>query len=313
MVSADQLLQCDVRLRQAKMKDNLFFGGLALNVCGDFLQLPPVDKDGTRKSLAVPMEDFDLEDETPDAEDIKERARKRAKLAENVQGLDIWRSIKHVVCLQINVRAPGILSRLQDEMRAGAISDDMWELYMSRVLQPHDKRLTENGSTFAKHIVHFIVHRHKNRVLRCLENAKEQSRHSKVPLYIVQARDEASKPEDRSKLTDAVREELLKRVNPEQTKGLPSFLPLCIGMRLTLASKDCVRVGVMKGCTCVLRYIVFSEDEVLPKNLVAGQPHHVEYMPISIFLQAEGAKWTLPADELPKSMPADVDRRGLSN
>ena len=36
------------------------------------------------------------------------------------------------------------------------------------------------------------------------------------------------------------RAELLRRVNPEQTKGLPSFLPLYIGMRVLLASKDCV-------------------------------------------------------------------------
>ncbi len=58
MVSSDQFLQCDVRCRQAKMRPEERFGGLAVNLCGDFLQLPPVDKDGTRKGLAVPLDDY---------------------------------------------------------------------------------------------------------------------------------------------------------------------------------------------------------------------------------------------------------------
>ena len=56
MIAADQFLQCDVRMRQAKMRSDLFCGGLALNICGDFLQLPPVDKDGSRPSLAMDLD-----------------------------------------------------------------------------------------------------------------------------------------------------------------------------------------------------------------------------------------------------------------
>ena len=51
MIASDQFLQTEVRLRQGTMQLQRRFGGLAMNVCGDFLQLPPVDKDGTRKSL----------------------------------------------------------------------------------------------------------------------------------------------------------------------------------------------------------------------------------------------------------------------
>jgi hypothetical protein len=57
MVPADQFLQCDVRCRQAKMRADLRFGGLAVNTCGDFLQLPPVSRDESRRSLAVPLDD----------------------------------------------------------------------------------------------------------------------------------------------------------------------------------------------------------------------------------------------------------------
>ena len=41
-------------MRQAMMNTEHPFGGLVVNICGDFLQLPPVDKDGSRRSLAMP-------------------------------------------------------------------------------------------------------------------------------------------------------------------------------------------------------------------------------------------------------------------
>ena len=67
---------------------------------------------------------------------------------------------------------------------------------------------------------------------------------------------------DASKLTDSVKSELLQFANPEQTKGLPGFLPLYRGTRLLLSSKDCVRLGIVKGRLCTL------EDVVLAPNLL---------------------------------------------
>ena len=56
MVSADQFFQCDVRMRQAKRTETRRFGGVAVTLCGDFLQLPPVNDDGGRNSLAIPLD-----------------------------------------------------------------------------------------------------------------------------------------------------------------------------------------------------------------------------------------------------------------
>ena len=75
-------------------------------------------------------------------------------------------------------------------MRKGRISDEMWEMYLTRVVQKNDPRLRAKDSPFMKHDVNFIVHRHKIRVMRSLENAKEQSRIKQAPLYAVQAHDE---------------------------------------------------------------------------------------------------------------------------
>ena len=184
--------------------------------------------------------------------------------AESRQGFELWRSFRRVVCLTVIVRAPGVLSRLQSEMRGGHISDEMWELYMSRVLQPQDHRPTDPASPFVKNKPCFVVHRHKIRVMRYFQKAKEHSIQLETPLYIVQAKDEATRSQDQIKLTREIMSKLLRRVSPEQTKGLPRFLPLYRGMRLLLSGKDCARLGVVKGCIIVLRDIILADDEDVP-------------------------------------------------
>ena len=67
----------------------------------------------------------------------------------------------------------------------------------------------------------------------------------------------------------------------------------------------------MKGCTCILRHIVFAEAEQLPAQSVAGHPYQLQYMPISLLLQAEDVQWILPPSELPENLPVNMDRRGL--
>ncbi len=59
---------------------------------------------------------------------------RQGKLVEARQGFSLWRSIDKVVGLTVNVRAPGVLSRLQHERHASRISDQLWELYLSRVM-----------------------------------------------------------------------------------------------------------------------------------------------------------------------------------
>ena len=56
MVAPDQLLQADVRLRQARGDEEHSFGNLICVFTGDFLQLPPVKK----KTLATKMDEQGL-------------------------------------------------------------------------------------------------------------------------------------------------------------------------------------------------------------------------------------------------------------
>ena len=314
MVSADQLHQCDVRLRTAKNGRPFSFGGMAVNLCGDFLQLPPVDKSGSRKSLAVTMDEYGCSKEpraaADEEHDIELNARqKEQNLFESRRGHDLWRSVHRVVCLTVNIRAPGPLSRLLAGMRSGHIPDELWSLYEQRVMRPDDDRLRKEPFSSSQPVV--IVHRHKIRAMRSLEAAKRYCREHKEPLFMVQARDDVVHDADRPSFTSAVRDEMLKFVNPEQTRGLSSFLPLHVGMKLVLSSKECVRLSLVKGCVCTLRSIVFADREDLPYDQEPGVPHMLRYMPAALVLQADGADWTLAGSDLPKKLAKLPKRKRL--
>ena len=58
-----------------------------------------------------------------------------AETGESSQGMLLWHSLNRVVSLHVNVRAPGVLGRLLAEMREGNISDEMWRVFLPRILQ----------------------------------------------------------------------------------------------------------------------------------------------------------------------------------
>ena len=87
-------------------------------------------------------------------------------------------------------------------------------------------------------------------------------------------------------------------------------LPLCVGMRLLLYRKECVRLRLMSGTLCELVDIVFADEEALPSSEFAGEPILLEFLPVQLLLRAVDAEWVLPRSLLP-DLPDDVDRRGL--
>lgn len=252
MVAPEQLLQADVRIRQAKGEPWMQFGGLGMVYSGDILQLPPVDT----HSLAEKVDEVgqwsssvaDTQDgsvmqargETPvvGAESGAEVGRVAA--GEAMQGIDLWRAVRNVVTLTVNIRAPGLLGQLQGEMREGAVSSARWALYESRIVLPEDPRLC--APPFDRSPWNYIVHRQAIRAMQSFRNAKARNRTLGRRLYVVTASDVVQQA-DEEHFTPTVREELLRRANPRVAKHLPSNLRLYVGMRRLLYSKDCVRLA----------------------------------------------------------------------
>ena len=67
----------------------------------------------------------------------------------------------------------------------------------------------------------------------------------------------------------------------------------------------------MKGCVCTVVHIVFSQHETFPKPFTDDDAIHLRYMPVSLWLRADDAEWTLDRSLFPDDMPVDTDRTGL--
>ena len=122
--------------------------------------------------------------------------------------------------------------------------------------------------------------------MRSMQTARDEANRLHTPLYLLPARGDVVRMENEAKLTQSVHADLLHLVNLEATKSLPSFLPLYIGMRVLLSSKDCVRIGIMKGCPYIVEHIVLADGEVAPVPMVAGVPRQLTYMPVSLIIRA---------------------------
>ena len=99
MVEPAQLLQSDVRVRQAKQQPLYKWGGIGVGLLGDFMQLPPIRSGG----LSVPIDDTGKWRPGPcdtcgniTAEDTGEVEEIAA--AEARQGFDLWRTVGAQCC-----------------------------------------------------------------------------------------------------------------------------------------------------------------------------------------------------------------------
>ena len=301
MVAPSQLHQADIRVRQATEQPHYFFGKLAVSFSGDFLQLPPVEMRSLAKPLTTSGQLVEGV-EAPVGEDDGEQVT-----AETRQGIMAWHGVHNVVSLTLPLRSQDALSRLLAEMRSGCISDEMWALYQSRKLVVNDARLKQ--PPFSTSPRNFIVHRHSLRSMLSFWIAKETSITTKKCLYMVTASDQA-RVGDELAFTKELRSSLLEQCNPRKTSNLPGCLPLHVGMRLLLFTKDCVRLGLMNGCECILEDILFAEEEELPSEHLCGEYFQLRWMPLSLLLRDPSAAWMLPSNHLPKLLP-HIDPRGL--
>lgn len=230
-------------------------------------------------------------------------------------GHELWRELKQIVFLDLNMRSQGPLATLLHQMRVGSISPEIWRCLESRVLRPSpdgrpDPRL--RMPPFSNNPVHCIVHRHSLRVPLAYSTALQTSTDTSELFYILHACDEVL-PVDAKAFDAEVRRRVLSIPNPRHTGKLPGVLPLCIGMRFTLYNcKDCVRLGLMNGAEVELLQILFAPPEWdgVEPHCTPGDLNVLRYMPQALLLRAVAASWTLPTQcQLPQL--TSQDRTGV--
>jgi hypothetical protein len=330
MLLPNNFYQLEVRSRTAMRQPEQRFGGLATEVCGDFLQLPPVD--GQWKSLAIPWEDVErlrreMEDEAlPSAKRRKkvqsEDKDAQVREAEHRGGCELWRSFRLVVCLSLNMRSAGMLAQILQEMRQGGFQDATWEALQDRVVgvvrtkQGALTRITAGARDprllrppFSNNATCYIVHRHVLRASQSYVNALQEAIQRRCRLYVITAIDEV-KAADEEKFSLQVRWEALRIANLRRTRFLPGQLPLYVGMPVLLFGKACVHLALMNGCACVIEQIILAEEEPEFEDLSVGVPTQLVFMPAALILRAKDADWILPSAFLPP-LPNTFDRRGL--
>ena len=301
------------------VKFDNFFGGKAVNLSGDFLQLPPVDTPSLAQTVdahgrpAKPVDDRGKELKFHEDEGAAKPEEKRGRGQQDFEhrlGYDLWTNqFLDVTSLDLNMRTQGVLADILRGMRAGRLDDDAWEALQGRLMTRDDPRLQR--PPFSTNAVHYIVQRHQLRVAQSFCNAVRKCVQLDRRLYVSVACDEPKFPRDMTpKEKEHFQADMLRQCTLRKVKNLPGVLPLYRGMQLLLYDKLCARLLLMNGCLCILEDIIFDENETPRMGARAGDPILLDYLPTHLLLRAVDASWTLPDDHLP-SLPDDVDRKGL--
>ena len=271
MTSPKQLHQINVRCQEA-LQSSKPFGGLWTWLSGDFLQLPPVGM----PSLADPTSAGATDGET-------------------ALGQAVWQGVTTHINLNENMRSSGQLARLLQQMRDGALTDDLWAALCARLIQPThsgepDPRLQRPPFTSA---CQCIVSRHAVRAPIAYAQTLQRSIETRQLFCVLQALDTIVSPPPALDLANA-HKHFLAIANIRHTGSLPGILPLHVGayVRLT-GGKNCLQLGIMKGALCqIVDMQLHPHDR---QNLAfVGDVHVLQFLPSYLLLRLVGAAWTLP-------------------
>ena len=247
MTAPSTLHQIDVRSRSATGQIYSTFGGLGTVLTGDFLQLPhptqpslgtPVDElRGTYEKVSSKTTTEHHENEDRSEADIEEAT------SEHRSGYRLWRSIRTVTALSLNLRSPGALADILSDIRALRVTDKTWRILQTRVLgvveeggvliqktaANEDPRLLR--PPFSEGCIQHIVHRHVLRVCQSFHNVVRAAAKTQKRLYTVVAADVVDS-KDALAFTPAIRREVLQLPNPRKIQNSQGINVFYVGMQL---------------------------------------------------------------------------------
>ena len=69
------------------------------------------------------------------------------------------------------------------------------------------------------------------------------------------------------------------------------MVPLFYGMDVVLEDRQCVAQGVVRGCHCIVRDIIFDGQELSHSDDPVDEPTILQYVPLGLVLEVPGAQW----------------------
>ena len=170
-----------------------------------------------------------------------------------------------------------------------------------------DPRLTREPFNDPNEPPVHIVFRHSARAALSYQNALFQAERQGRRLYMVFAQDSIAGNFDIAR-RQALKDELLLKMNFTTTGYRPSCLLIYVGMRVLLQKMYCHKLGLTKWAECVVEHIQFSDKENIGRHAKSANPIVLSHMPDEILLRAIDASWELPFQ---RSAAGRMDMRGV--
>ena len=285
MVSAELLGRTEQTARVAKQKIFQSWGGLLIDLSGDIQQLPPV----WQCSLLVDPRPV-CRASAADSE-TSQTAQALAR-----RGRDIWLQVASVVFLDYSRRCSGDLADVLREMQNDTVlSDASWSALQRRVLShPNAARVRAQvrAGLFADRSCRAGVLRHDVRAALCQHRELQHAANAGSPLFVSVAADRCTDTGCPRDLTENDYIEMLRVTNLSKTKQLQGFLFLYEGMTVVLEDKLSPKLGLVRGCPCIVSRILFDVREPTIDNAQPGELHVLRYVPEALILQVDAAAWT---------------------
>ena len=180
----------------------------------------------------------------------------------------------------------------------GALSDDSWLQLQGRQLghtfDPQRKRVTTNPGIadtrlgqqcFMESSCVVGVLRHTVRVVKALDRAQHAAALAGERLYLSVAADRTDSTAGNLQLPLHMFYKFLAVASLTTTKYLSGVVPLFYGMEVLLEDRQCVELGIVRGCRCVVRDILFDDTEPSHDDDPRDEPSVLRCVPFGLIVQ----------------------------
>ena len=80
-------------------------------------------------------------------------------------------------------------------------------------------------------------------------------------------------------------------------------------MEVVLEDRQCVELGIVRGCRCIVREIIFDDTEPPHSDDPPDQPTILQCVPFGLVLEVPGAQWVKDPSLGPGKFSSDASAK----